>query len=318
MAAAGVGATWAARQAELQQEAITAARVTKLRRLYWFGYGSVVCNGIPAVALGGYGWARSNEHDGVACVDKDFTVTLEPSAVVSNMGSVGFFLVWGALFTLLFIYTVIVWFERLQQVGRQPKIKGKIIGATREFGTTGLAAMCYIACAAIFCYTMFVFYLLLLSAAVAGASEDCSLDEGQGGQMFSAAAFMNGMSWAYIFVTVGEVLLMIIWFRLRRKGAPASTGTFTAPLEPRKSEGDGATSELVSSADAVEAQESLEVEDIGLNPAGSAGPMYSVASVHGDGGGVYDVGATVADSEQDGSHELQGRVPGRLALGPAP
>jgi hypothetical protein len=292
-AAGGGGATWAARQAELQQEAITAARVAKLRRLYWFGVGAVVCNGIPAVSLGAYGWARSNEHEGVACVDKDLAITLEPTAVVSNMGSVGFFLVWGALFALLFVYTVIMWFERLQQVGHQPKIKGKIIGATREFGTTGLAAMCYVACASIFCYTMFVLYLLLLSAAVAGASEDCALDEGQGGQMFSAASKTNGMAWLYIFATAGEVVLLVLWLRLRRKKA-ALADTFNAPLGGlhKRSEDDGSSGDASSRAgnDAA-GRDSLEVEDIGLAPASD-----------GDGGG--GVG--------------QERVPGQLAIHDAP
>lgn len=224
-----MASTWATRQAELQQQVLTEARVTKLRRLYWLGVGSLALNGAPAISLGGYAWSKSNEFDGVTCFDANFAPVLEPTGVTSNMWLVGFFLIGGAVAMLAAVYTVIVWYERMQQVSRQPKLKGKVLAGVREFGTTGVLMACCVFSTSVFCYVMFLLSLLLLSASVAGASEECGEDEGAGGQMFSAAKFSNGMSWLYIFVTGGQVVLMVLWARLRQKKALAQELDSEAP-----------------------------------------------------------------------------------------
>lgn len=221
--------TWATRQAELHQQILTEQRVAKMRSLYWFGMGSLCLNGAPAIALGTYSCAKSNEYEGVTCLDPEFAPTLEPTAVTSNLYRVGFFLIWGALTMLMFSYTTVTWFERMQQVSKQPKAKGKIIASFREFGTTGVALACCVLSLSIFFYVMFVLSLMLLSGALVGASEECGEDESSGGQLFSAASFANGMSWLYIFVTGGEIVLGIFFLRWRAKREGVDSSDSLAP-----------------------------------------------------------------------------------------
>ena len=226
-------------------------RVKKLRRLYWFGMGFVALHAAPAMLIGGYAMAKSNEYDGVLCMeigpDGGFVLdtAYDPEAVYSNMHSVGFWWTGGAFFLLFFVYTALVWFERLQQVCRQPKRKGKAVAAFREFGTHGTFCACCLFSSGVACYVLFVLQMLLLSTSVLSASEACSTDEGMGGQMYSAATFVNGMAWLFSIVTAAEVVLLCMWGTLTKKrkktpvlptGPESDAGTDPSSPDPSVSE----------------------------------------------------------------------------------
>eukprot|EP01043_Picozoa_sp_COSAG02_P029256 COSAG02_NODE_1812_length_10792_cov_36.615205_8_plen_292_part_00 len=208
-------------QADIEGRKLTERRVDKLRKMYWFGVLFLLTHVLPGMLVGGYGIAKSKEYDGVMCMEIDdqgvFVPIYEPSGVVTNLYLVGFFWVAGATFSFFFAYTTLVWFERLEQVNQQPKLKGKVVSSFREFGTAGVMCSCYIFCAAISSYVMLVLTMMVLSANIGAASDFCAVDEGMGGEMYSAAKFVNGMAWLFSFVTGGEVGLAIFYRGTRRK-----------------------------------------------------------------------------------------------------
>jgi hypothetical protein len=222
-------------QADIEGRKLTEKRVAKLRRMYWFGVLFLLTHVLPGMLVGGYGIAKSKEYDGVMCMEIDdegaFVPMYEPSGVVSNLYLVGFFWVAGATFFFFFVYTTLVWFERLEQVNQQPKLKGKVVSSFREFGTAGVMCSCYILVAGITSYVMLVLTVLVLSANIGAASDFCAADEGMGGEMYSAAKFVNGMAWLFAFVTGGEIGLAIFYrgTRRKKKSAPPGMGVLGGP-----------------------------------------------------------------------------------------
>ena len=231
-------------QADIENRKLTEKRVDKLRRMYWFGVLFLLTHVLPGMLVGGYGMAKSSEYDGVLCMEIDdegaFVPVYEPSGVVANMNLVGFFWVSGATFFFFFAYTMIVWFERLQQVNQQPKFKGKVVSSFREFGTTGVFCSCCIVSSGIASYVMLVLTMLVLSGNIGAASDFCAADEGMGGRMYSAAKFVNRMAWLFTFVTGSEIGLAFFYQSTRRKkkanplpmhkGPPSDAGS--DPSEP--------------------------------------------------------------------------------------
>lgn len=217
-----------------------AGRVVKLRRMYWFGLGFIATHVCPAMYVGGYAMAKSNEFDGVMCMEIDaeggFVPVYEPNAVVVNLYLVGFFWTGGAFFMFFFVYTFLVWFERLQQVNNAPKLKMKVVKSFREFGTHGVFCACCIFSSGVACYVMFVLTMLVLSGSIGGASDFCSMDEGAGGQMYSSAVFVNAMAWLFTFVTGGEIGLYFFYTASKKKKKLAPVVQPEAPASDAGSE----------------------------------------------------------------------------------
>lgn len=215
-------------QADIEGRKLTERRVGKLRKMYWFGVLFLLTHVLPGMLVGGYGMAKSNEYDGVLCMELDaegaFVPVYEPSGVVANMYLLGFFWVGGATLFFFFAYTILVWFERLEQVNQQPKFKGKVVSSFREFGTVGVMCSCYMCFAGIACYVMLVLTMMVLSGNIGAASDFCSADQGMGGKMYSAATFVNRMAWLFTFVTGGEIGLAFFYRSTRRKKKLAPQG----------------------------------------------------------------------------------------------
>lgn len=210
-------------QAEIESRNLTEKRVDKLRKMYWSGVLFLLTHVLPGMLVGGYGMAKSSEYDGVLCMEIDdeggFVPVYEPSGVVTNMYLVGFFWMSGATFFFFFAYTVLVWFERLQQVNKQRKVQAKVVSSFREFGTAGVFCSCCIFCSGVACYVMLVLTMMVLSGNIGAAADFCASDEGMGGEMYSSAKFVNRMAWLFSFVTGGEIGLAFFYQSTRKKRA---------------------------------------------------------------------------------------------------
>jgi hypothetical protein len=257
-------------QAEMETRKQLGQRVVKLRRMYWFGVLFLLTHVAPGLFVGGYGMAKSNEYDGVQCMEIDedggFVPVYEPSGVVANMYLVGFFWVGGATFFFFFAYTILVWFERLQQVNKQPKFKGKVVSSFREFGTHGVFCSCCIFSTGVACYVMLVLTMMVLSGSIGAASDFCAADEGMGGQMYSAAKFVNGMAWLFTFVTGGQIGLAFFYQASRKKkklapaivpkGPPSDAGSDPSDPDPNET---GLDTQSITEDGDVQASASLAV-----------------------------------------------------------
>ena len=253
-------------QSEMETKKQLEGRVVKLRRMYWFGIGFICTHVVPAMLVGGYGMAKSNEFDGVMCMEIDdeggFVPVYEPSAVVANMYLVGFFWVCGAFFLFFFVYTFLVWFERLQQVNNAPKLKMKVVKSFREFGTHGVFCACCIFSSGVACYVMFVLTMMVLSGSISAASDFCAMDESMGGQMYSSATFVNGMAWLFTFVTGGEIGLYFFYTASKKKKRLAPV---VVPGTPASEAGSDPTDGMDPDASTLETQSINDGDDAQLS-----------------------------------------------------